>query len=247
MVPPVFAHGALRLYLLALLEDGPKHGYELIKALSDRFGGTYSPSAGTIYPRLAKLEEEGLVATSQDGRRTVYSITDAGRAELDERRGELADVEQDISASVRRLADTLRDELRASMRGLRADLAATAETARQAAQQARRAPSSARDAPDTGAYTTHRPYPGTSPGTDGDAAGAGGGTAPDGAPQGRAETLRDNRWRLAEAEMLIREFRDDLRIELRTYAATHALTEVGVEALRKALDATRAAIRTTLR
>ena len=62
-MPPVFAHGALRLYLLALLESGPKHGYELIKALSERFGGTYSPSAGTIYPRLGKLEEEGLVAT----------------------------------------------------------------------------------------------------------------------------------------------------------------------------------------
>jgi DNA-binding PadR family transcriptional regulator len=54
-MPPVFAHGALRLYLLALLESGPKHGYELIKALSERFGGTYSPSAGTIYPRLGKL------------------------------------------------------------------------------------------------------------------------------------------------------------------------------------------------
>ena len=85
-MPPVFAHGALRLYLLALLESGPKHGYELIKALSDRFGGTYSPSAGTIYPRLGKLEEEGLVATSSEGRRTNYSITDAGRVELDRRR-----------------------------------------------------------------------------------------------------------------------------------------------------------------
>ena len=77
-MPPVFAHGALRLYLLALLESGPKHGYELIKALSERFGGTYSPSAGTIYPRLGKLEEEGLVATRTEGRRTNYSITPAG-------------------------------------------------------------------------------------------------------------------------------------------------------------------------
>ena len=58
-MPPVFAHGALRLYLLSLLESGPKHGYELIKALSERFGGTYSPSAGTIYPRLGKLEDAG--------------------------------------------------------------------------------------------------------------------------------------------------------------------------------------------
>ncbi|WAH96562.1 PadR family transcriptional regulator [Arthrobacter sp. MMS18-M83] len=129
-MPPVFAHGALRLYLLALLESGPKHGYELIKALGERFGGTYSPSAGTIYPRLGKLEEEGLVATSSDGRRTNYSITAAGLAELNSRRQELADVEDNISESVRRLADNLREDIRSNMRGLRADLAATAEAAR---------------------------------------------------------------------------------------------------------------------
>ncbi|WP_427130450.1 PadR family transcriptional regulator [Pseudarthrobacter sp. S9] len=129
-MPPVFAHGALRLYLLALLESGPKHGYELIKALSERFGGTYSPSAGTIYPRLGKLEEEGLVATQSEGRRTNYSITPAGLVELNSRRDELAGVENDISASVRRLADNLRQDIRANMRGLRADLAATAEAAR---------------------------------------------------------------------------------------------------------------------
>ncbi|MBT2586129.1 PadR family transcriptional regulator [Arthrobacter sp. ISL-95] len=132
-MPPVFAHGALRLYLLALLETGPKHGYELIKALGDRFGGTYSPSAGTIYPRLGKLEEEGLVVTETEGRRTKYLITEAGRAELDSRRQELADVEDTISASVRRLADNLREDIRTNMRGLRADLAATAEAARTSA------------------------------------------------------------------------------------------------------------------
>ncbi|SEI53690.1 transcriptional regulator, PadR family [Arthrobacter sp. yr096] len=135
-MPPVFAHGALRLYLLALLETGPKHGYEVIKALGDRFGGTYSPSAGTIYPRLAKLEEEGLVATETDGRRTKYVITEAGRSELDGRRQELADVEDTISASVRRLADTLREDIQTNMRGLRADLAATAEAARTSATTA---------------------------------------------------------------------------------------------------------------
>jgi DNA-binding PadR family transcriptional regulator len=137
-MPPVFAHGALRLYLLALLEEGPKHGYDIIRALSERFGGTYSPSAGTVYPRLAKLEEEGLVGTASDGRRTMYSITSEGLAELDGRRPELAEVEDDISASVRRLADELRSDIRANMKGLRADIAATAEAARTAA---RRAPS----------------------------------------------------------------------------------------------------------
>ncbi|GAB3283760.1 hypothetical protein GCM10027449_27110 [Sinomonas notoginsengisoli] len=247
MTPPVFAHGALRLYLLALLEDGPKHGYELIKALSDRFGGTYSPSAGTVYPRLAKLEEEGLVATSRDGRRTVYSITDAGRAELEDRRDELADVEQDISASVRRLADTLRDELRASMRGLRADLAATAETARQAAKRGGHAPSSRWDAaPAPGSPDAHVPSADAGPASGREWA-AETGAASASTPPGRAETLWDNRGRLAEAEMLVQSFRDDIRIELRSYAATHTVTDVALEALRQALEATRAAIRTALR
>ncbi|MDQ0663788.1 DNA-binding PadR family transcriptional regulator [Arthrobacter ulcerisalmonis] len=120
-MPPVFAHGALRLYLLALLESGPKHGYELIKALKDRSGGTYSPSAGTIYPRLGKLEEDGLVATEPAGRRTNYRITAAGLAELDRRREDLAGVENSIALSAQRLDVELmlqkfRDELCADLR-----------------------------------------------------------------------------------------------------------------------------------
>ena len=78
---PVFSHGDLRLYLLSLLDEGPRHGYDIMQALSDRTGGTYTPSAGTVYPRLAKLEEEGLVTKTVDGRKTIYEITDAGRGE----------------------------------------------------------------------------------------------------------------------------------------------------------------------
>ena len=114
---PVFSHGSLRLYLLSLLAEGPKHGYELIQSLSERFGGTYSPSAGTIYPRLAKLEEEGLVTKESDGRKTVYSITDAGRRELEGRQGDLDAIELELTDSVRRLADTVRS---VAQRGLRA-------------------------------------------------------------------------------------------------------------------------------
>jgi len=77
--PAVFGHGHLRLYLLHVLSERPMHGYEIIQALKDRFGGTYVPSAGTIYPRLAKLEAEGLVTKQSDGRKTVYALTDAGR------------------------------------------------------------------------------------------------------------------------------------------------------------------------
>lgn len=132
MTPPVFAHGHLRLYLLSLLAESEHgmHGYEFITALTDRFGGTYVPSAGTIYPRLAKLEEEGLVTKATDGRKTVYVITDAGRAELAERESELGGIENDVTDSVRRLADEVRANVNDAMRTLRADLASAARDAR---------------------------------------------------------------------------------------------------------------------
>jgi DNA-binding PadR family transcriptional regulator len=121
---PVFGHGKLRLYLLALLDEREQHGYDLMQALSDRFGGTYVPSAGTIYPRLSKLEEDGLVTKRSDGRRTVYAITDEGRAELAARRRELDGIEEEVGDSVRRLADEVRATVGDAMRSLRADLAA---------------------------------------------------------------------------------------------------------------------------
>ncbi|MBF4614189.1 PadR family transcriptional regulator [Curtobacterium sp. VKM Ac-1376] len=125
---PVFAHGHLRLYLLVLLADHPMHGYELIQALGDRFGGTYVPSAGTVYPRLAKLEEDGLVTKTADGRKTVYAITDAGRAELAARADEIAAVESGVTDSVKSLADGVRASVGEAMRSLRADLAAASES-----------------------------------------------------------------------------------------------------------------------
>ena len=121
-MPPVFSHGDLRLYLLNLLDESPRHGYDLMQALSDRTGGTYTPSAGTIYPRLAKLEEEGLVTKTVDGRKTVYAITDAGRAEL-EANSEIVEAaiarltavgeetQRTDSASVRRAMGNLRQVL----------------------------------------------------------------------------------------------------------------------------------------
>ena len=127
---PVFSHGSLRLYLLSLLDEAPRHGYELIQALTERFGGTYSPSAGTIYPRLAKLEEEGLVTKATEGRKTVYQITDAGRAELEARRPELDAIEEEVTDSVRRLADEVRAGVNDAMRTLRAELASAAREAK---------------------------------------------------------------------------------------------------------------------
>lgn len=130
---PVFSHGDLRLYLLNLLDEGPRHGYDIMQALSDRTGGTYTPSAGTIYPRLAKLEEEGLVTKTVDGRKTVYAITEAGHAEVQARAGELEGIEAGLADSVRLIADEVRGSVREAMRSLRADLAAARTQERETA------------------------------------------------------------------------------------------------------------------
>ncbi|BDV29469.1 PadR family transcriptional regulator [Microbacterium terricola] len=133
---PVFSHGDLRLYLLNLLDEGPRHGYDIIHALSDRTGGTYTPSAGTIYPRLAKLEEEGMVTKTVDGRKTIYEITDAGRAEVASRAADLEGIEAGLADSVRLIADEVRAGVREAMKSLRADLAAAAQADRTHTTQA---------------------------------------------------------------------------------------------------------------
>ncbi|MEV6565351.1 helix-turn-helix transcriptional regulator [Streptomyces kronopolitis] len=134
-MPPVFAHGRLRLYLLKLLDEAPRHGYEIIRLLEERFQGLYAPSAGTVYPRLAKLEAEGLVTHTTEGGRKVYSITDAGRSELADRGGELADLELQIRESVAALASDIREDVSGSARDLRREIQ---EAARQARQDAGR-------------------------------------------------------------------------------------------------------------
>jgi DNA-binding PadR family transcriptional regulator len=129
----VFSHGRLRLYLLKLLAEGPKHGYELIRLLENRFLGLYAPSAGTIYPRLQRMEAEGLVNHTAAGGRKVYEITEAGRAELRQRAGELADLETEIHASVAdltTLAGEIEQQVSGSVRDIKREL-------REAAQQAR--------------------------------------------------------------------------------------------------------------
>ncbi|HET7303309.1 MAG TPA: PadR family transcriptional regulator [Segeticoccus sp.] len=132
----VFAHGQLRLYLLALLDDGPRHGYEVIRALEERFNGLYSPSAGTVYPRLAKLEEEGLVERTDEGRKATYRITEAGRREVSERRLDLVDLQQDLDHTVRQLAADVRQRVHGSASDLRAELKQAAKEARRTASPA---------------------------------------------------------------------------------------------------------------
>ncbi len=200
MTPAVFSHGSLRLYILSLLAESPKHGYELIQALSDRFGGTYSPSAGTIYPRLSKLEEEGLVTKTTAGRKTVYRITDAGRDELNSRESELDAIEEEVTDSVRRLADEVRAGVNQAMKSLRADLASAA---RDAKQDARRS-----------------------------------GTVGPVMQDGRA----GSRLALREAELVLNEFRQQLRADLRSQVAHGVVPDDAVVELRRRLAQVRADI-----
>lgn len=82
----MLADGDLRLIALSLLEKSPRHGYDIIKALEERSGGFYSPSPGVVYPTLTFLEEAGYAVAQAEGNKKVYSITDAGRAHLEENR-----------------------------------------------------------------------------------------------------------------------------------------------------------------
>ena len=77
-----FRQGEVRLALLSLLNDGPAHGYELMKRLEERSGGTYSASAGTVYPVLQQLEDEDLVRVQEDEGKKVYHLTEQGQEEL---------------------------------------------------------------------------------------------------------------------------------------------------------------------
>jgi DNA-binding PadR family transcriptional regulator len=133
---PVFRHGSLRLYLLRLLDEEPRHGYEVIRLLRDRFMGVYSPSPGTIYPRLARLEEEGLVTHDEVDGRKVYRITEAGRDELRSRSDELDELEEELSESVSDIVREVREDVRQTVRSLREELTWAARESRRVSKDA---------------------------------------------------------------------------------------------------------------
>jgi DNA-binding PadR family transcriptional regulator len=81
-----FESGEMKYVILRLLEEKPRHGYEIMKALEERLGGWYSPSAGTVYPTLQLLEDQGYVRAVETDGRKVYHITPEGQAFLHEHR-----------------------------------------------------------------------------------------------------------------------------------------------------------------
>ncbi|MET3592382.1 MULTISPECIES: PadR family transcriptional regulator [Mesorhizobium] len=100
----MLADGDLKLITLSLLAEAPRHGYDIIKALEERTSGIYSPSPGVVYPTLTFLEEAGYAVSSSEGNKKVFSITEAGRAHLEENRETIDNVLDHLERFGRKMA-----------------------------------------------------------------------------------------------------------------------------------------------
>jgi len=87
-----FEAGEIRLALLSLLSEGPKHGYQLMKEMQERSSGMYRASAGSVYPTLQQLEDEELIESDQQGGRRTYRLTKAGKKELEREAAGVRDI-----------------------------------------------------------------------------------------------------------------------------------------------------------
>jgi DNA-binding PadR family transcriptional regulator len=115
----MFEQGDLRYVVLRLLEEKPRHGYEIIKALEEKFGGAYAPSPGAVYPTLQLLEDLGYarIASDQEGKK-VYEITDAGRAHLAENQATVDSIFDRIGKLVGHFLDEPMTEVHAAFRNV---------------------------------------------------------------------------------------------------------------------------------
>ena len=94
----IFEQGDLKYVILQLLAEKPRHGYEVIKELEEKFGGHYAPSAGTVYPTLSLLEDLGYATvTPEEGGKKVYTITEEGRKYLEQNRTAVDDIFERIA------------------------------------------------------------------------------------------------------------------------------------------------------
>ncbi|MEX0956140.1 MAG: PadR family transcriptional regulator [Rhizobiaceae bacterium] len=112
--PRMFDAGALRLVVLGLIAEEARHGYQIIKALEAKFQGAYTPSPGAIYPMLQMLEEADLVVSVTDGNKRSFSITDQGKAYLEENAAELERINAQLQQVAGRMSGVaIGDEFRA--------------------------------------------------------------------------------------------------------------------------------------
>ena len=117
--PRMFDSGALRLLVLGLIAEAPRHGYDIIRDLHDRFQGAYRPSPGSIYPILQTLAEAGMVTSETHGRQRLFAVTDEGRAYLADQRAELAAINAQLEEAARPIGESAIGE---AIRDLRAAL-----------------------------------------------------------------------------------------------------------------------------
>jgi DNA-binding PadR family transcriptional regulator len=115
----LFEQGDLKYVILRLLEEKPRHGYEIIKELEGRFGGSYAPSPGTVYPTLTMLEDLGYArVVPEEGGKKIYEITDEGRKHLAEHSGTVNDIFDRIARFVEGLTDAPMIELNGAFQRL---------------------------------------------------------------------------------------------------------------------------------
>ncbi len=115
----LFEQGDLKYVILRMLEEKPRHGYEIIKELESRFCGSYTPSPGTVYPTLTMLEDMGFarVVPEESGKK-IYEITDDGRKHLADNSGTVSDIFDRIARFVEGFTDTPMTELNQSFQRL---------------------------------------------------------------------------------------------------------------------------------
>lgn len=111
----MFESGEVKYVILELLREKPRHGYEIMKALEARMGGWYLASAGTVYPTLQMLEDQGYVRVVESEGKKVYHITPAGEAFLDEHRDVLDDIFERVRDALRGFAGGSLMELNQAM------------------------------------------------------------------------------------------------------------------------------------
>jgi DNA-binding PadR family transcriptional regulator len=97
----MFESGEVKFVILRLLNEKPRHGYEVIRALEEKFGGLYTPSPGTVYPTLQLLEDEGYVRVVETDGKKVYHVTPEGAKYLEEHRGVLDEIFDRVRETVR--------------------------------------------------------------------------------------------------------------------------------------------------
>ena len=114
-----FEQGDLRLVILKLIADEPRHGYDIIKAIEGNFGGTYSPSPGVVYPTLTLLDNQGFATVTPEGTKKLYRVTDEGRDFLKDNQATVDALFARMDKARKTFSDDLAPEIRRALQNFR--------------------------------------------------------------------------------------------------------------------------------